>query len=81
MDYKITAKVTAKRIEIPLPGLIHEDQTAFVKERFIVENVRLIHDVKYYLDNYNGTGMSVAIDFKKRSLILLNGVNLILALT
>ena len=45
MDEKIIAKIIAKRIETLLPVLIHEDQTGFVKERFIGENVRLSNDV------------------------------------
>ena len=65
MDYKIIAKVIATRIETLLPVLIHEDQTGFVKDRFIGENVRLIQDVMGYLDNCNSTGIMVAIDFKK----------------
>ena len=47
------------------PVLIHEDQTGFVKERFIGENIRLINDVMNYLDNCNSSGILVAIDFKK----------------
>ena len=65
MDYKIIAKVIATRIETLLPVLIHEDQTGFVKDRFIGENVRLIQDVMDSLDNCNSTGIMVAIDFKK----------------
>ena len=65
MDYKVIAKIIAKRIETLLPVLIHEDQTGFVKERFIGENVRLINDVMNYLDNCNSSGILVAIDFKK----------------
>ena len=65
MDYKIIGKIVSKRIETFLPVLIHEDQTGFVKERFIGENVRLINDVMNYLDNCNSSGILVAIDFMK----------------
>ena len=41
VDYKILAKITAKRIEPVLPKLIHPDQTGFTKGRFIGQNVRL----------------------------------------
>ena len=35
IDYKITAKATAKRIEPLVSFLIHADQTGFVKGRYI----------------------------------------------
>ena len=41
VDYKILAKCIAKRIEPFLPKLIHSDQTGFMKNRFIGQNVRL----------------------------------------
>ena len=45
VDYKILAKVIAKRIESVLPRLIHPDQTGFIKERYIRQNVRLLEDI------------------------------------
>ena len=44
-DYKILAKVIARRIESVLPKLIHSDQTGFIKGRFIGQNVRLLNDL------------------------------------
>ena len=45
VDYKIIAKVIARRIESVLPKLIHSDQTGFIKgRRFIGQNVRLLND-------------------------------------
>ena len=35
VDYKILAKVIAKRIESVLPKLIHPDETGFIKGRYI----------------------------------------------
>lgn len=45
VDYKILAKVIAKRIEPVLPNLIYPDQTGFIKGRFIGQNVRLLNDL------------------------------------
>ena len=41
-DYKIAAKALANRIKSVLPSIINNDQTGFMKNRFIGENVRLI---------------------------------------
>ena len=51
VDYKILAKVIAKRIEPVLPKLIHPDQTGFIKGRFIGQNIRLLNDLMEYTDD------------------------------
>ena len=43
IDYKIASKTLAKRIENVLPKLVHSDQTGFMKDRYIGENIRLIY--------------------------------------
>ena len=48
VDLKIASKTVAKRTEPTLSNLIHSDQTAFVKGRFIGENIRLISDIMDY---------------------------------
>ena len=50
VDYKILARLIAKRIEPKLPTLIHTDQTGFVKGRFIGQNVRLLNDIMEYTE-------------------------------
>ena len=65
VDYKIMSKVIAYRVKKVLTELIHTDQTAYVKGRFIGENIRLIEDVLYYTDQSNMSGVLLCIDFEK----------------
>ena len=44
-DYKIATKTIASRISKVLPKLIHEDQTRYVKDRNIGQNIRLVKDI------------------------------------
>ena len=46
VDYKILTKAIAKRLEKVLPKIINPDQTGYVKDRYIGENVRLILELK-----------------------------------
>ena len=41
VDYKIASKAIALRIKNILPALIHSDQSGFMKDRFIGQNIRL----------------------------------------
>ena len=44
-DHKIAAKAIANRLQKVIPKLVNSDQTGFIKERFIGENIRLINGV------------------------------------
>ena len=45
VDYKIATKVIAHRISKVLPIIVKEDQTGYVKGRYIGQNIRLIMDI------------------------------------
>ena len=47
-DYKIAAKSIANRIKKVLPKIINNDQTGFLKNRTIGENIRLIDSIIKY---------------------------------
>ena len=64
-DYKIAAKAIASRLKIYLPKLINNDQTGFIKGRFIGENVRLIDSVINYAASKNLKGLLLFLDFEK----------------
>ena len=63
--YKILAKVIAKRLEKVLPKIINPDQTGYVKNRYIGENVRLISDIMSYTAETSIPGIALFLDFKK----------------
>jgi len=68
VDYKILAKTIAKRIEpflTFLPKIIHSDQTGFVKDRYIGQNIRLLSEMMECTDVKKISGILLFIDFEK----------------
>ena len=65
MDYKIASKAIASRIESVLPLIINQDQTGFLKERFIGQNIRLIVDIFEQTKLKEIPGILLLLDFKK----------------
>ena len=65
VDYKILAKALVNRMTKFLPLLIDEDQTGYVKQRFISNNIRIIEDIMIYTKQNNVKGIMLTIDFEK----------------
>lgn len=65
VDYKIISKALTLRIEPLLPSIIHEDQTGFIKQRYIGSNIRRIWDTIEHCDKENIPGLIMFLDFKK----------------
>ncbi len=65
VDYKLLAKTLASRISKLLPMIISEDQTGYIKGRFIGCNIRLIEDIMFYTDTNNIPGILLTVDFEK----------------
>ena len=63
--YKIGSGCIANRLKIHLDKLINNDQTGFIKGRFIGENIRLIYDLMQYTEENNIPGLLLLIDFEK----------------
>ena len=64
-DYKIAAKAIANRLKAHLSKLINNDQSGFIKGRFIGENIRLIDSVINYAATKNIPGLLLFLDFEK----------------
>ena len=64
-DYKIALKCIASRKQKFLPRLIDNDQTGFLKNRLIGENIRLVDSVINYANIEQIPGLLLFIDFKK----------------
>ena len=64
-DYKIAAKTIANSINRVLPALINNDQTGFLKGRFVEENTLLINSLICYAKEQNIPGLLLSLDFGK----------------
>ena len=64
-DYKIASKVIAERLTKVLPTIINTNQVGFVKNRSILDNIRIIEDIIHYTKMKNISGVLLAIDFRK----------------
>ena len=63
--YKIGSSCIANRLKLILPSIISEDQTGFMQNRYIGDNIRLIYDIIDYLQKYNKPGLLLCLDFEK----------------
>ena len=73
-DYKILTKGTAKRLAKVLPKTINPDQSRYIKNRYIGENICLIYDIKMYTEKNNIPEITLFIDFRKAFRIPLNEI-------
>ena len=65
VDYKILAKCFATRMKKFINGLIHTDQSGFLKSRNISNNIRLILDIIEYTRANEIPGAIVLLDIEK----------------
>ena len=64
-DYKLLAKSIAERIKSCLKNIIHNDQTGFLKGRYIGENIVKICDILNYCEEEDIPALLITIDFEK----------------
>ena len=65
VDYKILSSVLAMRLKSNLSDIIHEDQTGFIKNRQMSENIRKVIEIIDYLELEDLPGLIMTIDFEK----------------
>ncbi len=64
-DYKIICFTLANRLQSVLKNLINEDQTGYIKGRYIGTNARLIEDYFEHCQDFNIPGILLFLDFEK----------------
>ena len=64
-DYKILTKLLASHLQKLLPNIINEDQTGYLKGRYIGENIRSMLDVFELTNSKIDPGIIMFLDFEK----------------
>ena len=65
VDTKIASKALAARMENVLTSIVHCNQTAYVKDRYIGESILLITDLLTYTEENSIGGILFSADFEK----------------
>ena len=65
VDTKIATKCIANRIKKVLPSIIHLNQTGFINNRYIGENIRRIIALIYYCEEIDYPALILIIDYEK----------------
>ena len=65
VDYKILAFVLANRLQKVITKIISPEQVAYIKERYIGQNIRLLLDILEYTKLRNKPGVLLFLDFEK----------------
>ena len=65
IDIKIASKALALRVRNVMHELVHSDQTAYVKDRYIGESIRIADDILEYTECNQIPGILFSADFEK----------------
>ncbi len=63
--YKIIAKILAMWLQLVLPNIINDDQTGYLKGRYIGQNVRILEDISFFTKQNQLSGILLSIYFEK----------------
>ena len=64
-DYKLLTKSIAERLKRVMPSIIHPNQTGFIKDRNIAENLRILFDILDDVMKRKLGGMLMTLDIEK----------------
>ena len=65
VTYKIASSCIGNRIRKVLPTIISYDQSGFMSDRFVGDNIRLMYDILNYAKVTKKVGIILLIDFEK----------------
>ena len=65
IDVKLASKALALRVRNVMHELVHSDQTAYVKDCYIGESIRILDDILEYTECSQLPGILFSADFKK----------------
>ena len=61
--YKIIAKVLQRRLQMVLPEVINANQTAFLSNMYILDNILLLHETITWVRDTNQEMLLLKLDF------------------
>ena len=64
-DYKIIAFILARRLQTVIKAIVNEDQSGYIKGRYIGYNIRMIEDLVDFTEYFNLMGCIICLDFEK----------------
>ncbi len=73
---KIIAKLVATTLQTVIHSIINDDQSGYLKGRYISQNIRILEDIPFFSQNNKLPSVLLSIDFEK-ALILSNGIFLL----
>lgn len=65
IDYRLFTSIMARRLEKPMPKLIHNDQTGFIQERQTQDNTRRTLQIISHIQENKIAAMVISIDAEK----------------
>jgi len=65
VDYRILAYVLAERLQSVIDSIVSKDQNAYIRNRYMGDNIRLVQDVIEYFEASQKGGLLFMIDFTK----------------
>ncbi len=65
VDYRIMAFVLAERLQLVIDSIVNPDQTAYIRNRYMGNNIRLVEDVINHYDCLQKEGLIFMVDFQK----------------